>query len=144
MRDRAKMRPEEIRAKEREYEDRVNDSRRKFSERNRVLQEATQYVLAQIERTIEIVTTQVANSRGVNLVLHRAQILGNTPEFDLTPQVAEILNKVLPTVVVPPDGVSVSQFAGAAGGPQAPGGITAPVDNSNAPLVLPPAAPAKK
>jgi hypothetical protein len=38
--------------------------------------------------------------------LNRAQILGTTADFDLTPQVAEVLNKVLPSVVIPPDGVS--------------------------------------
>ena len=52
--------------------------------------------MAQINRTMEQVAQQVALSRGVNLVLNRAQILGTTADFDLTPQVAEVLNKVLP------------------------------------------------
>ena len=51
-------------------------------------------------------TQQVAISRGINLVLNRAQILGTTNEFDMTPAVAEDLNKVLAAVVIPPDGVS--------------------------------------
>src|SRR3954452_17990468 len=66
-----------------------------------------QYVMKQINRTMEQVAQQVALSRGVNLVLNRAQILGTTADFDLTPAVAEVLNKVLPLVVVPPHGVSV-------------------------------------
>jgi hypothetical protein len=33
-------------------------------------------------------------------------VLGTTADFDLTPQVVEVLNKVLPAVVIPPDGVS--------------------------------------
>ena len=52
-------------------------------------------------------------SRGINLVLNRAQILGTTADFDLTPAVAEVLNKVLPGVVVPPDGVSPLTNGGA-------------------------------
>jgi hypothetical protein len=52
------------------------------------------------------VAQQVALSRGINLVLNRAQILGTTADFDLTPAVAEVLNKVLPSVIVSPDGVS--------------------------------------
>ncbi len=117
--ERAKLTPEQIRAREKEYADRVNDSRRKFSERARVIQEAGQYIMAQIERVIELVAQQAAASRGVNLVLNRAQVLGTTADFDLTPQVAEILNKVLPTVVIPPDGVSPTKIAVSAAGPRA-------------------------
>ena len=53
-----------------------------------------------------MVTQQVAISRGINLVLNRAQILGTVNEFDLTPAVVEDLNKVLAAVTIPPDGVS--------------------------------------
>ncbi len=49
---------------------------------------------------------KVAASRGMNLVLQRAEVAVNIPEFDITNQVAEVLNKVLPTVTVPPEGVS--------------------------------------
>ena len=117
--ERAKLTPEQIRAKEKEYADRVNESRRKFSERARIIQEAGQYVMAQIERVIEQVAQQVAASRGVNLVLNRAQVLGTTTDFDLTPQVADVLNKILPTVVIPPDGVSPTAFKAPVAGPRA-------------------------
>jgi len=109
--ERAKLTPEQIRQKERELQDRVADSRRKFGERNRIIQEAGQYVMAQINRTLEQVVQQVALSRGINVVLNRAQVLGTTADFDLTPQVVEVLNKVLPAVVIPPDGVSPVSMA---------------------------------
>ena len=117
--ERGKLTPEQIRAREKEYADRVNDSRRKFSERARIIQEAGQYVMAQIERVIEQVAQQVAASRGVNLVLNRAQVLGTTADFDLTPQVADVLNKILPTVVIPPDGISPTKFNLPVAGPRA-------------------------
>jgi Skp family chaperone for outer membrane proteins len=104
--DRAKLTPEQIRTREKDLQDRITDSRRIFGERNRVIQEASQYVMAQIDRAIELVTQQVAISRGINVVLNRAQILGATPEFDMTPAVVEDLNKVLTKVIIPPDGVS--------------------------------------
>jgi Skp family chaperone for outer membrane proteins len=116
--ERAKLTPEQIRAREKDYADRVNDSRRKFSERARIIQEAGQYVMAQIERVIEQVAQQVAASRGVNLVLNRAQVLGTTADFDLTPQVADVLNKILPTVVIPPDGVSPEKITAPIAGPR--------------------------
>jgi Skp family chaperone for outer membrane proteins len=104
--ERAKLSPEQIRAKEKEIQDRATEAQRRFGERNRIIQEAGQYVMMQINRTMEQVAQQVALSRGINLVLNRAQILGTTADFDLTPAVAEVLNKALPSVVVPPDGVS--------------------------------------
>jgi len=116
--ERGKLTPEQIRNKERELQDRLSESRRKFGERNRIIQEAGQYVMAQIDRTLEQVAQQVAVSRGVNLVLNRAQILGTTVDFDLTPQVADVLNKVLPSVIVPPDGVSPMSMAPPASGAQ--------------------------
>jgi Skp family chaperone for outer membrane proteins len=137
-RDRAKMTPEQIRAKEREYEERVNESRRKFGERNRIIQEAGQYVMAQIDRTLEQVAQRVALARGVNLVLNRAQLLGTTTDFDLTPQVAEVLNKVLPSLVIPPDGISLLSLQQNNGIP-APGGITTGPAAAPAPLIVPPA-----
>jgi Skp family chaperone for outer membrane proteins len=116
--ERAKLSPEQIRAREKEYADRVNESRRMFSERARIIQEAGQYVMGQIERVIEVVAQQVAASRGVNLVLNRAQVLGTTAEFDLTPQVAEVVNRVLPSVVIPPDGVSPTKLGLPMAGPR--------------------------
>lgn len=113
--ERAKLSPEQIRNKEREITDRATEAQRRFGERNRIIQEAGQYVMAQINRTMEQVAQQVALSRGINLVLNRAQILGTTADFDLTPAVADVMNKALPTVVVPPDGVSPLAMAGPAG-----------------------------
>jgi Skp family chaperone for outer membrane proteins len=104
--ERGKLSADQVRARERQYQSRINDARQKFGERERIIREAGQYVMAQIDRTLEGVAHQVATSRGVNLVLNRAQLLGAIPDFDLTPQVAEVLNQVLPTVVIPPDGVS--------------------------------------
>ncbi|HYZ20935.1 MAG TPA: OmpH family outer membrane protein [Rhodopila sp.] len=104
--ERSKLSPEQIRAKEREIQERATEAQRRFGERNRIIQEAGQYVMLQINRTMEQVAQQVALSRGINLVLNRAQILGTTADFDLTPAVADVMNKVLPSVVVPPDGVS--------------------------------------
>jgi Skp family chaperone for outer membrane proteins len=104
--ERGKLSPEQIRAKEKEIQERATEAQRRFGERNRIIQEAGQYVMMQVNRTMEQVAQQVALSRGINLVLNRAQILGTTADFDLTPAVAEVLNKALPSVVVPPDGIS--------------------------------------
>lgn len=139
--ERAKLTPEQIRAKEKELQDRITESRRVFGERNRIIQEAGQYVVMQIDRAVELVTQQVAASRGMNVVLNRAQILGATNEFELTPQVVETLNKILPSVVIPPDGVSPLAMKPPEGGATAtPASAPAPTTPPKPPA-KPPAAP---
>jgi Skp family chaperone for outer membrane proteins len=139
--ERNKLTPEQIRGREKELQDRITESRRVFGERNRVIQEASQYVMAQIERAVELVTQQVAISRGINLVLNRGQILGTTAEFDMTPAVVEDLNKVLASVAIPPDGVSpVAMQQGAA--PANAGQSAGPSPSaSSKPPAKPPAPP---
>jgi Skp family chaperone for outer membrane proteins len=140
--ERAKLSPEQIRTREKEIQERATEAQRRFGERNRIIQEAGQYVMLQINRTMEQVAQQVALSRGINLVLNRAQILGTTADFDLTPAVAEVMNKALPSVVVPPDGVSPLAMAAPAGttpgGPASGGQATAPAQAATATAAKPP------
>lgn len=104
--DRAKLTPEQVRAKEKELQDRITELRHTFTERNRIIQEQGQYALLQIQRTLSEVVQKVAGSRGMNLVLQRAEVAVNIPEFDITPEVTEMLNKALASVVIPAEGVS--------------------------------------
>jgi Skp family chaperone for outer membrane proteins len=104
--ERSKLSAEQIRLKDKELQDRISESRRSFTERNRIIQEQGQYALLQLQRTLSEVVQKVAVSRGMNLVLQRAEVAVNIPEFDITPEVTELLNKALTSVVIPPDGVS--------------------------------------
>jgi Skp family chaperone for outer membrane proteins len=133
--ERAKLNAEQIRAKERGLQERVTNAQRQFRDRNRVIQEAAQYARAQIERTLRSVVIQVSESHGINLVLHQEQVVLNYPAFDITQQVVEQLNKVLPSVVVPPDGVPVAQMPGAVPVAQ---GQPAPGQPSPSPTATPP------
>ncbi len=139
---RANLNAEQIRTKERELQDRITNAQKTFRDRNRIIQEAGQYGLAQIERMLIAVIREVAESRGMNLVLHRAQVALNVNEFDITQAVVDQLNKVLPTVVLPPDGVSAAAFAPAqAAAPSAAPPAATPA--SATPAAPPPAAPKK-
>jgi Skp family chaperone for outer membrane proteins len=142
--ERAKLSPEQIRTKEKEIQERATDAQRRFGDRNRIIQEAGQYVMMQINRTMEQVAQQVALSRGINLVLNRAQILGTTADFDLTPAVADVLNKALPSVVVPPDGISPMAMAPPAAASSGAAPAAAPSAGESAPTAATAAAtPAK-
>jgi Skp family chaperone for outer membrane proteins len=143
--DRAKLTSEQVRARERDLQERITNAQKQFRDRNRIIQEAAQYALAQIERTLIAVIRQVAEARGMNLVLHRAQVALNVNQFDITDQVTEQLNKILPSVVIPPDGVSpVAQPPVVKGqGPAtaaAPAAVPAPPP---APAAAAPASPAQ-
>jgi Skp family chaperone for outer membrane proteins len=132
---RSTLTPDQIRAKERELQERITNAQRQFRERNRVIQEAAQFALAQIERTLIQVIRQVAESRGMNLVLHRNQVALNVAEFDITEQVATQLNKVLPSVTIPADGQEPPTIPLASAAPP-----SSPL--AVAPAAAPPAAPA--
>jgi Skp family chaperone for outer membrane proteins len=123
--------------RERELQERITNAQRSFRDRNRIIQEAAQVALGQIERELIAVIRQVAESRGMNLVLHRAQVALNINEFDITEAVTTQLNQVLPSVVIPPDG----QVPTAANTqiPAAP--VTAAATPAAAPATPAPAAP---
>ena len=104
--ERSKLSADQIRAREKELQDRITGAQRTFRDRNRIIQEAGQYGLAQIERMLVSVIRQVSESHGMNIVLHRAQVALNVNEFDITEQVVTQLNKTLATVALPADGVS--------------------------------------
>jgi Skp family chaperone for outer membrane proteins len=103
---RASLTPDQVRIKEHELQDRITNAQKSFRDRNRIIQEAAQYALGQIERTLIGVIRQVSESHGMNLVLHRQQVALNINEFDITDQVIAQMNKIMPSVSIPPDGVS--------------------------------------
>ncbi|HEY1935188.1 MAG TPA: OmpH family outer membrane protein [Acetobacteraceae bacterium] len=106
----AKLTPEQRHQRELAEQTRSDEFRRKYTERARIIQEQAQYAEAQIDRTLNQIIGEIAQARGINIVLNSAQLGYATPEFDLTPEVADFLNKALPTVIIPPDGVSPLQI----------------------------------
>ncbi len=102
---------EQLRTRERDLQERIAKAQTGFRERNRIIQEAAQYSLGQIESTLIAVIRQVAESRNMNLVLHRSQVALNVNEFDITDQVAEELNKILPSVEIPPENADPVEMA---------------------------------
>jgi Skp family chaperone for outer membrane proteins len=108
---RGTMSPEQIRTKERELQDRITTAQQSFRERNRIIQEAAQASASQIERVLVAVIRQVADSHGMNLVLHREQVALNISDFDITEQVAAQLNKIMPSVDIAPDSAATPAAA---------------------------------
>jgi Skp family chaperone for outer membrane proteins len=118
--DAPKLSPEAGRARERALRERVNNDRHQLQERNRVIQEAGQVALGQIERTLAIIVQRVAEAHGINMVLHHSNVVLNMPQFDITDEVVQQLNKVLPTVQIPPENVDPATLPSNWGTPAAP------------------------
>ncbi|MGH7119390.1 MAG: OmpH family outer membrane protein [Acetobacteraceae bacterium] len=101
--ERTKLSPAEIRSRETALQNRITNAQKEFESRNRQIGEAAQFAFGEVNRTLVAVIREVAESRGMNLVLHREQVALNMNTYDITDMVARQLNKVLPKVAVPPD-----------------------------------------
>jgi Skp family chaperone for outer membrane proteins len=99
----ARLSPDDLRAHEQQLQNRIASDQLAFRNHEARIQAAAQVALGQIERTLIAVIRQVATSRGMNLVLHRAQVALNMNDFDITDEVLKQLNQVLPSVTVQPD-----------------------------------------
>lgn len=118
--EQGKVPPAQLQAKVQAFQQRALSDQRRFAERGRALQETSRYVQGQIQQVLTAVIQQVSQSRGVNLLLHREGIVRGLNALDLTEPVADQLNRVLPDVQIPPDGVRpplVPLQRGAAGSP---------------------------
>jgi Skp family chaperone for outer membrane proteins len=98
------MTADQIQSQERSLQSRVMKAQRDFRERNRIIQEAAQVALGQIERELVQVIQRVAGSHNMNLVLHSEQVALHVDGQDITNEVAKQLNVVLPKVYIPAAG----------------------------------------
>ncbi len=103
---RAKFSDAQLEAKEKSLQDEVAATQADFERRNQAIQNSGQAALGQIESELIAVIRQVAEAHGMNLVLHREQVALNVNAFDITSDVAAQLNKLLPSVPVPPSVVT--------------------------------------
>ncbi|EHM00786.1 outer membrane protein [Acetobacteraceae bacterium AT-5844] len=117
---RATLSPEDLRNKERDLQDRVQDAQRIFRDRSRNIEQAAQGALMEIEQALAVVIRQVAASRKVNLVLPRPLVIFNEPPFDLSAEVTTQLNRVLRQVNIPAEDAPAPAAAQNQQAPRAP------------------------
>ena len=106
MAERPKLTDAQLEAKVQALRDEIAATQTKFAERNQAIQNSSQQALAKIESVLIAVIRQEAQARGMNLVLHREDVALNVTGFDITDAVAAQLNKLLPSVTVPPSVVT--------------------------------------
>ncbi|MBS0959095.1 OmpH family outer membrane protein [Acetobacter thailandicus] len=92
---------DQIQSRERSLQTRVMKAQQVFRNRNRIIQEAAQVSLGQIERELVQVIQKVATSRGMNLILHNEQVALHVDGQDITNEVAKQLNTIMSSVFIP-------------------------------------------
>lgn len=95
------MSSEQIQIRERHLQERRARAQRDFSNRARIIQEAANVSLNQIERELVRIVRQVAASHSMNLVFHGEQVALHVEGQDITEETARQLNKILPHVFIP-------------------------------------------
>ncbi|MGE4482166.1 OmpH family outer membrane protein [Acidocella sp.] len=106
MAERGKLTDAELEKKEQALQNEIAATQTKFQERNQAIQNAGQTALQQIEAMLAGIVKQEAQAHGMNLVLHREQAVLNVAAFDITDETVKELNKLLPSVKVPPSVVT--------------------------------------
>ncbi|MCK8636473.1 hypothetical protein CO583_03065 [Parasaccharibacter sp. TMW2.1882] len=105
---------DQLQLRVRHLQERRAKDQRDFSNKARIIQEAYQVAFHQIERVLEQrdgIIAKVAAAHGMNLVLHAEQAVLHVDGQDITEEVADRLNKVLPHVFIPDDGVDPEVLA---------------------------------
>lgn len=98
----AKLSKAALTAKEQALQKEIEEAQVDFHNRNLAIEVSARAALGKIEATLIAVISQVAQAHGMNLVLHRSQVALNVNGFDISKEVAAHLNKILPSVAVPP------------------------------------------
>ncbi len=128
---------DQIQSRERALQARVMKAQRDFRNRNRIIQEAAQVSLGQIERELVQVIQKVASAHGMNLVLHSEQVALHVDGQDITNEVAVNLNKILPSVFIPAANEDPEQLAKSGKMPTTADATQSVVRTGPAPVVQP-------
>jgi len=123
--------PEQLNAKGREFQAKVNDLDKNVQAKRQALERSNADALEKIQEAMLKIITDIAKERKANLVFQRSQLVLFDQGFDVTDQVLQKLDEQLPTLNVE----FVAPVAANAPGDAAP---------APAPAPTPPAKPKKK
>lgn len=114
MAERGKLSDAELEKKEQALQSEIAATQTKFQGRNEAIQASGQEALQKIETMLAAIVRQEAEAHGMNLILHREQVVLNVAAFDITNETTKELNKLLPHVDVPPSVVTPEMLQRAA------------------------------
>lgn len=97
-RQRSILSPDAFAAKAREFDQKVADMRRGWEKKRETLQYSLNIALAQIERNILEIVSQIALERKASLVLQKQHVVIVDKNYDITPETMSRLDEKLPTL----------------------------------------------
>jgi Skp family chaperone for outer membrane proteins len=116
--EKAKLTKPVLVSKEKALQVEIEKDQVKFHNQGVAIEISARTALGKIESTLIAVIRQVAQAHDMNLVLHRSQVALNSNKIDISTEVATQLNKILPSVAVPPSIVPKSVAAAQAAPPK--------------------------
>jgi Skp family chaperone for outer membrane proteins len=99
-RQQATMTPEQINAKRKELQVKVNAFDRDLEAKRQALERSNADALQKIQEVMVKIITDIAKDRKANVVLQRSELVLYDPGFDITDEVLQRLDEQLPTLTV--------------------------------------------
>ena len=99
-RQRAILTPEAFAQKRRELEKKVGEAQQAAQGKRRVLDQAFNEAMQQVEKKVFEVVAEIASERDYKLALHKAQVVVVQTSLEITPEVLRRVNQKLPNVAV--------------------------------------------
>jgi Skp family chaperone for outer membrane proteins len=99
-RQQATMTPDQINAKRKELQVKVNAFDRDLEAKRQALERSNADALQKIQEVMVKIITDIAKDRKANIVLQRSELVLYDPGFDITDEVLQRLDEQLPTLTV--------------------------------------------
>lgn len=97
-RQRASLAPEAFADRRRKFQERVGLINAALRDQRRVLDEAFNAAMAELQTSLNTVIEDLAKRRGINMVLRKEAVLANLAAFDLTAATLEEFNRRFPVL----------------------------------------------
>jgi Skp family chaperone for outer membrane proteins len=101
-RQRNAMAPDQLEAKSREFQQKLEELDRAVQARQRVWQEETKEAIEKVQEAALQVVAEIAATRHANLVIQKAAVVLGTDGFDITADALARLDQRLPNVTLKP------------------------------------------
>jgi Skp family chaperone for outer membrane proteins len=99
-RQRTILGPEVFAQKRQELERKVGMLQREVQERKRALDQSFAKGLSQVQSELAVVAKDIAEAKGLDLILSKATVVIVKPEYEVTDEASKLLNERLPVVTV--------------------------------------------
>jgi Skp family chaperone for outer membrane proteins len=84
-----------------DFQEKVAAFQKQVEGQRRTLERAYNQAMNEVQATVIRLTQEIANTRGMNIIVYRSQVFLFDPTMDITDPVLAAVNKALPSVTMP-------------------------------------------